>query len=55
MVSVLYFNGVADPSVSAYNCPMEDLPTFGEFKSLLRDDPLFCDYFNAFLNLPVSS
>ena len=34
---------------------MEDLPTLGQFKELLYTDPIFCDYFNAFLNLPVSS
>ena len=33
---------------------MEELPTLGEFKALLHDDPIFGDYFNAFLNLPVS-
>lgn len=33
---------------------MEELPTLGQFKELLQTDPIFCDYFNAFLNLPVS-
>ena len=34
---------------------MGGLPTLGEFKTVLRNDPIFCDYFNAFLNLPVSN
>ena len=31
-----------------------DLPTLHELKSLLKEDSVFRDYFNTFLNLPVS-
>ncbi len=30
-----------------------ELPSFGEFRALLQEDILFCDYLNTFLNLPV--
>ncbi len=30
-----------------------ELPSLGQFRALLQEDILFCDYLNTFLNLPV--
>lgn len=32
---------------------MTELPNLSGFKRLLREDRIFVDYINAFLNLPV--